>query len=173
MNRRQIYRRQYGFTLLELLVVSSLVAVLAAFALDRLWAMQQVAEEAMAEQVLGALRSGVRIRSAELITANRWEEFRHLPQHNPFDWLEDAPQNYRGELTGEVVAGYWYFDKTAGAAVYYVKRAGDFRASDGSVVMKFFVVGLDGTGQVRKEPPFAWAGLRSQVEYVWLGRVLR
>jgi general secretion pathway protein G len=168
-----IRQRLAGFTLLELLVVCALVGVFAAFALDRLWAMQQVAEEAMAEQVLGALKNGVRIRSAELITANRWEEFRHLPLQNPFEWLEELPGNYRGELKGDGAAGNWYFDRKAGAVVYYVKRAGEFRAADQSLVMRFAVVGLDRSGQLRSAPPFAWVGLRSQTEYVWLGRVLR
>ena len=162
-----------GFTLFELFVVCTIIGVLAVFALQRLWAMQQVAEEAMAEQVIGALKNGVRIRSAELISANRWDEFRYLPQRNPFDWQEELPGNYRGELKGEGIAGSWYFDAGQRSVVYIVKRADDFRASDGTQTLRFTVVGVDGSGQVRKDEPFSWLALRPQAEYLWLGRVLR
>jgi prepilin-type N-terminal cleavage/methylation domain-containing protein len=167
------HQRLSGFTLLELLIVCALVGVLASVALGRLWAIQQVAEEAMAEQVLGALKNGIRIRSAELITSARWDEFRDLPKTNPFDWLEELPGNYRGELKGAGEAGYWYFDKAGGVVSYYVKRSDDFQSANGALVMRFVVLGLDGAGQSRKTPPFAWVGLRPESEYIWLGRVLR
>jgi general secretion pathway protein G len=162
-----------GFTLFELLIVCSLIGVLAALALERLWSMQQVAEEVMAEQVVSALRDGVRIRSAELISAQRWEEFRRLPQRNPFELLEELPGNYRGELKSVGEPGYWYFDRKAGAAIYVVKRASEFRSSDGSTVMRFAVVGLDGEGRSLTAPPFSWLGIRPSAEYVWLGRPVR
>ena len=166
-------RKDRGFTLFELLVVITIIGVLAVFALQRLWALQQVAEEAMAEQVIGALKNGIRIRSAELIGANRWDEFRSLPQQNPFDWQEDLPGNYGGELKGDGVAGFWYFDKERGNVVYYVKRGDDFRASDGTKTLRFSVVGVDGNGQQRKGSGFSWLKLSPQAEYVWLGRALR
>ena len=162
-----------GFTLFELLVVITIIGVLAAFALERLWAMQQVAEEVMAEQVVGALKNGIRIRSAELISANRWDEFRSLPQRNPFDWQEEVPNNYGGVLKGEGIAGFWYFDVERRSVVYFVKRADGFRASDGTKVLRFVVVGVDGNGQERKDDSFSWLKLRPQAEYVWLGRALR
>ena len=171
--QRHARQRLSGFTLLELLVVCALVGVLATLALGRLWSLQQEVEEAMAEQVIGALKNGVRIRAAELINASRWEEFRDLPKRNPFDWLEEQPGNYRGELKGSVEAGNWYFDKTTGATIYYVKRADDFRSVEGSSVMRFFVVGLDSSGHSLNKPPFSWVGVRPQAEYVWQGRVLR
>ena len=172
-SRQSFQLRMRGFTLLELLVVCALIGVLATFALGRLWSLQQVAEEAVAEQVIGALKNGLRIRSAELISASRWDEFRALPQRNPFDWLEELPENYRGELKETGVPGNWYFDKEIGAATYFVKRADDFRSTEGAPIMRFFVVGLDGSGTLIKKPPFSWLGLRAQAEYVWLGRVLR
>lgn len=168
-----VHRRSGGFTLLELFVVCAVVGVLAVFSLQRLWAMQQAAEEAMVEQVVGVLKNAVRIRTAELISAKQWDEFRHLPQRNPFDWLEELPGNYRGELKGEGVAGFWYFDAGQRSVVYFVKRADDFHASDGTQTLRFTVVGVDGNGQVRKEAPFSWLALRPQAEYLWLGRVLR
>jgi prepilin-type N-terminal cleavage/methylation domain-containing protein len=173
LGQRIVGQRCSGFTLLELLIVCGVVGVLATFALGRLWSLQQDVEEIMAEQVVGALKSGVRIHAAELIGASRWDELREMPQRNPFDWLEDQPENYRGELKGRGELGNWYFDKTSGAATYFVKHADGFRSADGSAEMRFFVVGLDGSGRVLNHPPFAWVGIRPQAEYVWLGRILR
>jgi len=173
LGQRPAGQRYSGFTLLELLIVCGLVGVLATFALSRLWSLQQDVEEVMAEQVIGGLKNGVRIHAAELIAAARWDELREMPQRNPFDWLEEQPENYRGELKGRGEAGHWYYDKATGAATYYVKHADGFRSADGSAVMRFFVVGLDGSGRMLNKPPFAWVGIRPQAEYVWQGRILR
>jgi len=173
VGQRLAGRRLSGFTLLELLIVCGLVGVLATFGLNRLWALQQDVEEVMAEQVIGALKNGVRIHAAELITASRWSELREMPQRNPFDWLEDLPENYRGVLQGRGEAGCWYYEQASGAATYFLKHADGFKSADGAAVMRFVVVGLDGSGRVLNKPPFAWVGIRPQAEYIWQGRVLR
>lgn len=160
-----------GFTLLELMVVCALVGTLAAVALGRLWDLQADVEEVMAEQVVGALKNAARIRAVELMSAARWDEFRSMPRHNPFDWLEEQPRNYRGELPGSPEPGNWYFDRKSSVAIYYIKHGEGFSSTGVEPVMRFHVVGLDSAGRPVTQPSFSWVGVRPLAEYVWRGKM--
>lgn len=183
-------RRERGFTLLELTLVVCVVALLAAFALDRLRDLEEQAEAAAAEQTLLALKSALRIRSAELIFANRWEDLARLPQQNPFDLLEETPGNYRGDYAGgrgeggggAPGSGAWYFDGGAHEVIYALNRQAGFSAAfpgtqgaTGNPEMRFHPQGLDSLGKPVPEggrTGVASVGLRARGEYVWLGRRL-
>ena len=162
-----------GFTLFELLVVCALVALLAVFALERFRSVQEDAEEVMAEQVLGTLKNATRIRATELISGRRWDELRRMVGGNPFDWLEELPENYDGKLTGEGRPGRWYFDSARGAVVYFVRHAERFESSGGSPSMRFAVVGLDSVGNPLTDEPFSWVGVRPDARYVWNERAMQ
>src|SRR5882672_459248 len=105
--------RTRGFSLLELVVSLTLVAVLVGVFLDRALYYREQAEKSAMEQVAQDLRSSVNLRVAELALDNRFAELAQLPQQNPMDLLARKPQNYRGVLVGtgeqEVVTGNWYF----------------------------------------------------------------
>jgi len=162
-----------GFTLLELLVVCSIIGVLSTVALGRFWGLQEEVEKVMAEQVIGALKNAARIRAAGLLSASRWDEFRRMPQGNPFEWLEEAPGNYRGELSGRGEPGNWYFDKKNGTTIYYINHGESFRPEEEEPVMRFRVVGLDSAGHPTGPHAFSWVGVRPLADYVWRGRVMR
>jgi prepilin-type N-terminal cleavage/methylation domain-containing protein len=162
-----------GFTLLELLVVCAIVGILATAALGRLWDLQADVEKVMAEQVLGALKNAARIRAAGVLSASRWDEFRSMPQGNPFDWLEEPPGNYRGELKGVGEPGNWYFDKNSATTIYYIKHADAFRPREEEPVMRFRVVGLDSAGRQISQGGFSWVGVRPLADYVWRGKIVR
>jgi general secretion pathway protein G len=123
-----------GFSLLELVVSLTLVAVLVGVFLDRALYYREQAEKSAMEQVAQDLRSSVNLRVAELALENRFQELTALAAENPMDLLARKPQNYRGLLPGqgaqEVVTGSWYFDKTSKEVVYFVDLGDNF-APDG------------------------------------------
>jgi len=126
-------RRTRGFSLLELVVSLTLVAVLVGVFLDRALYYREQAEKSAMEQVANDLRSSVNLRVAELVLESRFADLAALPSQNPMDLLARKPQNYLGVLDGsgvqEVVTGNWYFDKTSKEVVYYVD-SGQYFASD-------------------------------------------
>lgn len=118
MNRRR------GFSLFELVVSLTLMAVLVGVFLERALYYRELAEKSAMEQVALDLRSSVNLRVAELVLENRFAELPALAAQNPMDLLVGKPQNYLGVLAGagtqEVVRGNWYFDNTSKEVVYYV-----------------------------------------------------
>ena len=90
-------RHGRGFTLLELLVVLSIIAVLATAGLERFWHLQEQAEHAAMEQSLLGLKFALRIQVATASAAQDPARLHRLAAGNPFDWLEERPANYAGE----------------------------------------------------------------------------
>jgi general secretion pathway protein G len=122
--------RSRGFSLLELVISLTLVAVLVGVFLDRVLFYRERAEKAAMEQVAQDLRSSVNLKVAELALDNRHRELAALPGENPMDLLAQRPRNYLGVLPGtgvqEVVTGNWYFDKTSKEVVYFVDLGDNF-----------------------------------------------
>ena len=86
-------RRQRGFTIFELVVVMVIASVLAIILLNRLWYYQEVAEKAAMEMTVMNMRSGLRLRIADLMMQGRMNEMAQLVQENPINWLETLPAN--------------------------------------------------------------------------------
>lgn len=166
-------RRQSGFTLFELVVVIILVAVLGGVALDRFYLYQEMAEAESAKRDLSMLKTALNIRSAELISANRWDELQRLPQQNPFDLLEERPANYGGLWSGEERPGHWYFDPGARTVTYVPSRREAFSAPGGERYPRFVVTGLNSSGQAVSGPGVAYVNLRPAGIYRWFDRPLR
>lgn len=127
-----------GLSLFELVIVITIIAVLAAVALDRLEGLRAEAERATMEQVLGILRSSVGMRFAQYYAEGNMEAIRKLVGTNPMDQLAETPGNYQGVLTDdqarEVRPGSWYFDAAQGYLVY---RGKDARALAGADQARF------------------------------------
>jgi general secretion pathway protein G len=127
---RNAVARTRGFSLLELVVSLTLIAVLVGIFLDRALFYREQAEKAAMEQVAQDLRSSVNLRVAELALENRFQELRDLTAENPMELLARKPQNYLGILPGpgvqEVVTGHWYFDKTSKEVVYFIDLGENF-----------------------------------------------
>lgn len=162
-----------GFTLFEFVVVISLVGITAAFALNRLWSLQENAERVAVEYNIAALRSALRIRSAELIAANRWAELAALPTQNPFDLLDEVPATYGGTLGSETKSGAWYYDPGSGAAIYVLRHDATFTASDGQRRLSFRTVGFDAEGRTADREKVAFVKLLPMAEYQWTERTIR
>ena len=122
--------RDRGFSLLELVIVISIISVLLALALSRLIALQVDAERVAMETVIGTLRSAIGIKVAEQIVKQNIAGLSGFEDSNPMDRLAEVPRNYLGELDGVDPAtledGNWYFDTQSRALVYLVRNKGYF-----------------------------------------------
>ena len=113
-------RRARGFSLLELIVSITIIGALAALLLGRLGYYQEMAEKAAMESTVRVIKTGLQIRLAELIIANREGETGSLESEDPTRWLDPRPVNYGGAYREPLAAGTWYFDESARQLVYVV-----------------------------------------------------
>jgi prepilin-type N-terminal cleavage/methylation domain-containing protein len=140
-------KTQRGFTLLELIIVISIVAVLAGMFLSRVPYYQEQAEKTSMEQVTGALQSALVLRYGTLMArgAANEKELSLLATDNPMNWLQQKPRNYTGEFfdpaAQAVAPGSWVFDLKTHDLIYAVNHADDFKpGKDGKKWIRFHVV---------------------------------
>jgi prepilin-type N-terminal cleavage/methylation domain-containing protein len=111
-----------GFTLLELIVVITVIAILAAVFISRAIFYQEQAEKVAVDQLVGSLRSALHLQIADRLVKGRTDEFKQLVDQNPMNWLAERPKNYVGEYytpkPGVIPAGNWYFDLQDKSLVY-------------------------------------------------------
>ena len=161
-------RRARAFSLVELAVTLTLIAVLGGVLLDRTIYYQELAEKASMEQVAADLRSSVNLRAAELALDNRFAELDDLVLKNPFDLLVRKPQNYLGVLEAPaaeaVPPGKWYFDKRSKEVVYSIDLGRYFTPNEhGMKQVVWHVVVVPGT----KPGAPQWARLELMRPYRW------
>lgn len=134
--------RQRGFTLFELAVVASVFAILVAVFLNRAGAYQQQAQQVAVAQMLGVLRTSLRVQVLQLYLADRRDKLPALARQNPFDWLMDKPANYLGEFAqpdlAKLPAGNWLYDKKEQKIIYLFSN-GNIFPSKGVDSVKFQV----------------------------------
>ena len=115
-----------GFALLELVGIIVIASIVSLFLYDRLRRYQALAEKQSMEMTVRNIRSGLQLRVAELMMADRMDEAGQLVQENPIRWLATAPTNYLGELRNPQVTDLplssWYFDPDRHALVYILRR---------------------------------------------------
>ena len=118
--------RQRGYSLFELVCVILIVSVLLLVFLDRTLRYQAMAEKTSMEVTIMNMRSGLRLRVAELMMADRTNELGDLVQDNPIHWLAAPPANYLGEIRNPQRASLpvnsWYFDPDRRELVYLLRR---------------------------------------------------
>ena len=119
-----------GFTLVELVVVISVVAILAATALDRLFWYQGQAEKAAMEYTASMVKSGLWMSAASLMMADREADIPALAECNPMNLLAQKPENYLGEMDGSkagtLEGGNWFYDPPKRQIVYVVGQRRNF-----------------------------------------------
>ena len=113
-------RDSQGFTLVELAVAVSVIAVAAALLLNRLAYHQEMAEKAAMEAVARAVKTGLQLKLAELIATQGQAEAGILEVEDPMRWLEARPENYAGFYAAGIDRGKWYFDSGKRHLVYIV-----------------------------------------------------
>lgn len=160
--------RARGFSLIELVVALTLVAIFAGVLLERMVYYQELAEKASMEQVAADLRSSVNLRAAELALENRFTELDALALQNPFDLLVRKPQNYLGVLEAsspeQAISGNWYFDRKSKEVVYSVDLGRYFTPDErGLKQVAWHVVAVPGD---KPEKP-QWARFELVRQYRW------
>lgn len=122
--------RTRGFTLLEFSVTVLVTAALSALLLNRFDFYRDQAEMAAARQVVGALRTALHTRAAQLRVAGREDELRALAADNPMNWLVRRPDNYLGEYyspdAARIGRSGWVFDPRDKSLVYMLPDAESF-----------------------------------------------
>jgi len=141
-------RSSKGFTLIELVVVITIIVILTGALLTRIWFYQEQAEKAAMEQVAGALQSAMVLQFGRLLVHGRESEAINLLTENPTRWLMRAPPNYAGEFDGikpaAIEPGNWAFDLRTRELIYVPDRS------------DYFVPGKDG---------LKWVRYRARLEY--------
>ena len=114
-----------GATLFELVIVAAVMALLAGILLNRVAWYQRQAELAGVQQVVGALRSALRLQASALLMRDGGAPaLATLAAQNPMGWLVRTPSNYAGEYDSVVIqtlpSGVWYYDKSHKTLIYLV-----------------------------------------------------
>lgn len=134
---------QRGFTLFELAVAVSVIAVLAVVLLGRLELVQQDAERVAVQQTVLALRAGLRMQVLELYASDRQNQVPALAGQNPIDWLVEKPANYLGAYSSapemeKIPQSHWFFDRSNAELIYILNRGNSFGAKH-SELLRFKV----------------------------------
>lgn len=136
-----------GGSLLETLLVLTLVAVLVLVALDRFVVVRVEAERVAMEAVVHALRAAVLERSLHGKASGERRNTSELQGSNPMVWLERPPLNYLGDLAGPDPAtlsgGQWYFDSVSRLLVYRVDFEAYFDSPLTGAARARFKLGID------------------------------
>ena len=117
----EIKQNTPGFTLIEMLVVLVVIGILAAIALPQYMSLQNEAEKASVQSVVGSLQSAVSMIFAKSVVNGSIKI-----EHNPFEALSTAPHNYIGirEITepDSALSGNWFYDPHNQWVVYCPKQ---------------------------------------------------
>lgn len=171
------YRRQHGFTLIELIVVIVIVVILIGTLLQRVWVYQEQAEKTAMVQVASGLQSALTMQYGSLMTHGKEALAAQLVTENPMNWLQKKPHNYAGEFYDptprSVAPGNWVFDLKSRELIYVVDRGDNFTPDkDGNKWVRYHV-------SLEYEPPpggdegqKALSGVLfvPAVPYSWFGR---
>jgi hypothetical protein len=99
-------------------MVIVVVSTLAGVAIEKLLYYQERAEKAVFDATLEAMKMGLRIRMAELVSSNRAAELPQLERENPMRWMDEPPAGYAGEYAAPAKPGSWYYASSERELIY-------------------------------------------------------
>ena len=140
--RRQSSER--GFTLIELIVVITIIVVMMGLFLNRALFYMEQAEKTAMEEVAGSLQSALTLQYGLVLTRGKATDAAALVKDNPMNWLQKKPRNYSGEFYDPtpltVESGNWMFDLKSRDLVYVVRNVNYFKPGrDGKQWIRFHV----------------------------------
>ena len=97
-----------GFTLIELIMVTIILGILAAVAIPRYMTSVSAAEEAAEDAVISSVRAGLENYATEQLMANGRRSF----PTNPFTALDTKPAGHTTDATSADVDGEWTYNTT-------------------------------------------------------------
>jgi general secretion pathway protein G len=148
-----------GFTLVELLVVVSIVALSVGLGLERLLKYQELGERAAVEQNLAVINTALTLRFAAYVISGNPSAVEADVGSNPVRFLERPPDGYLGELDGvdpkTLPRASWYFDRATGELTYLPARRRYLSSGAPPEILHFRVAltaGRDEPGAPREVP---------------------
>lgn len=136
--------KKRGFTLIELVVVITIIVVLMGLFINRALFYQEQAEKTAMEGVAGAIQSALTMQYGQILTRGQSSDMPALALDNPMNWLQKKPRNYSGEFYDPtplaVASGNWMFDLKSRDLIYVVHNANYFKTGkDGKKWIRFHV----------------------------------
>lgn len=134
-----------GFTLIELVIVITIIVVLMGLFFNRVLFYQEQAEKVAMESVVGTIQSALTMQYGQILTRGKASDVPALAQDNPMNWLQKTPRNYSGEFYDPtplaVAPGHWMFDLKTRDLVYVLSNATNFKPGrDGKKWIRFHAV---------------------------------
>jgi len=102
-------RNNKGFTLIELIMVTIILGVLAAVAIPKYMSTVTRAEAAAEDAVISSMLAGLEIYATEMLMENG----RRTWPDNPFTTLSTLPSGHTDDVTDANVDGEWTFNTTS------------------------------------------------------------
>jgi len=118
-------RNNKGFTLIELIMVTIILGILAAVAIPRYMTSVTKAEEAAEDAVINAIKAGLEQYATEKLMENG----RRSWPTNPWDALETKPAGYAATDANAADDGQWRFT-TSTANITHMRGNGDVKHWD-------------------------------------------
>ncbi len=125
-----LMRRQQGFTLIEMVIVITIMVMLIAASLNRLENYQEQAEKTAMVEVAGTIQNALLMQFGRMMVRGQEAKIGTLESDNPMTWLARMPTNYAGEFSDprldELPGGNWAFDIKAHELIYVPERTDSF-----------------------------------------------
>ena len=174
-DRNCMSSKQHGFTLLELVVVITIISVLLVVALERFYKLMVDVERTSMEYNLGAMRSAIGMQVAAHFVAGDLQGIAILAESNPMELLAEKPSNYLGNVGSddlrELEKGSWVYDEKSRTLIYLVRNHVYFESAlddPKRARFKIFPVYSDKIASDIKSKYISGLSLRELEPYEWL-----
>ena len=165
---RPTLRRRTGITTIEFAACLALLAVFAAFLLNRLAAYEELAEKTTVDLTISQIRDGIRHDLIRALLAGKRPVVNEMLERNPVSWLAQPPEAHMGEfgsLPGQARPGAWYYVSKTHELVYVPRHSAHLNtpSSDPVRLRWRLLPAANGSGMDALEP----VRIDAQPAYLW------